>query len=83
MIARLLTRRTAGPLLVALMTFELFGGRLGGQSHDTAPIDAVLRQAVERGDIPGVVAMATDRHSTIYSGAFGKAEGASARPMTR
>lgn len=34
-------------------------------------VDAVLRTAVESGDVPGVVAMATTRNSTIYSGAFG------------
>ncbi|MGE3295636.1 MAG: serine hydrolase domain-containing protein, partial [Geminicoccaceae bacterium] len=34
-------------------------------------IDQVLRQAVERGDVPGVVAGVTDRDGTIYEGAFG------------
>jgi methyl acetate hydrolase len=35
-------------------------------------IDAALRRAADAGDVPGVVAMATDRNSTIYEGAFGK-----------
>ena len=34
--------------------------------------DALLQQAVANGDVPGVVAMATDRDGTIYQGAFGK-----------
>jgi CubicO group peptidase (beta-lactamase class C family) len=34
--------------------------------------DALLRKAVEAGDIPGVVAMATDRERTLYEGAFGR-----------
>jgi CubicO group peptidase (beta-lactamase class C family) len=38
-----------------------------------ATIDAVLRQAVERGDVPGVVAAATSRSAVVYTGAFGKA----------
>lgn len=44
-------------------------------------IDAALRAAVERRDVPGVVAMATDRRGVIYSGAFGTASGAAHRPM--
>ncbi len=35
------------------------------------PIDALLQAAVERGDVPGVVAMATDGERTIYQGAAG------------
>src|SRR5262245_40627848 len=34
--------------------------------------DAMLRQAADAGDVPGVVAMATDRNGVIYEGAFGK-----------
>jgi methyl acetate hydrolase len=48
----------------------------------TAAIDAALNAAVERRDVPGVVAMATDRRGVIYSGAFGSASGATNRPMT-
>ena len=46
------------------------------QSGDAAArktkIDAMLRTAADAGDVPGVVAMATDRNGTIYEGAFGK-----------
>ena len=35
-------------------------------------IDRVLETAVERGDVPGVVAMAADRGGVIYEGAFGR-----------
>lgn len=35
-------------------------------------IDAILKSAVEAGDVPGVVAMATTREGTIYEGAFGE-----------
>ncbi len=33
--------------------------------------DAVLRMATESGDVPGVVAVATDRNGPIYEGGFG------------
>jgi len=33
--------------------------------------DALLKTAVESGDVPGVVATATDRNGTIYEGGFG------------
>lgn len=33
--------------------------------------DAVLQAATDAGDVPGVVAMVTDRKDTIYQGAFG------------
>jgi methyl acetate hydrolase len=38
----------------------------------TAGIDRVLRAAAERGDVPGVVAMAADRGGVVYEGAFGR-----------
>jgi methyl acetate hydrolase len=34
--------------------------------------DAVLHGAVGNGDVPGVVAAATDRAGTIYEGGFGE-----------
>jgi len=45
------------------------------QSVDPArenKIDALLQRAVEAGDVPGVIAMATDRNGVIYEGAYGK-----------
>lgn len=35
-------------------------------------IDAVLRGAVERGEVPGVAAVAGNRGGTLYEGAFGR-----------
>jgi CubicO group peptidase (beta-lactamase class C family) len=45
-------------------------------------IDAALKRATDAGDVPGVVAMATDRSSTIYEGAFGKRVLGQPAPMT-
>lgn len=43
--------------------------------------DSALKAAVERREVPGIVAMATDRRGVIYSGAFGTANGGANRPM--
>jgi CubicO group peptidase (beta-lactamase class C family) len=48
----------------------------------TARIDDALRTAIARGDVPGVVALVTDRNGVVYRGAFGVADVASQRPMT-
>ena len=37
-----------------------------------AQIDTVLRTAIDRGDVPGVVAMASTRDGIAYQGAFGR-----------
>jgi CubicO group peptidase (beta-lactamase class C family) len=47
-----------------------------------AAIDRVLAEAVARGDVPGVVAMVTDRRGIVYEGAFGMADVQTGRPMT-
>ena len=46
-----------------------------------AAIDDALRTAVERGDVPGVVALVTDRNGVVYRGAFGVTDVDSKRPM--
>jgi CubicO group peptidase (beta-lactamase class C family) len=52
------------------------------QASRKSRIDAALHRAVEAGDVPGVVAMATDRQSVIYEGAFGKRVLGQLEPMT-
>ena len=46
-------------------------------------IDAVLNQAVESGDIPGVVAMVTTDSGLVYEGAFGTRKLNSGSAMTK
>ncbi|HEY1794640.1 MAG TPA: serine hydrolase domain-containing protein [Stellaceae bacterium] len=48
----------------------------------TTQIDEVLSGAVERGEIPGVVAMAVDEGGLIYEGAFGQRALPGGAPMT-
>jgi methyl acetate hydrolase len=38
----------------------------------SALLDPLLRSAAANGDVPGVVAMVTDRNDTLYEGAFGR-----------
>ena len=45
-------------------------------------IDTLLRQAVEAGEVPGVVAMVTDCEGPIYEGAFGERMLGQGTPMT-
>jgi methyl acetate hydrolase len=55
------------------------------QSREAArksKIDALLRRAIDAGDVPGVIAMATDRNSVIYEGAYGKRILGQPAPMT-
>src|SRR3954464_14930879 len=52
------------------------------QSPGAASLDAGLRAAIERKDVPGVVALVTNRDRVLYQGAFGVADVATGRPLT-
>jgi CubicO group peptidase (beta-lactamase class C family) len=45
-------------------------------------VDEVLRAAIDRGDVPGVVAMAATRESVVYQAAFGRRALPDGPPMT-
>src|SRR5262245_37532378 len=45
-------------------------------------VAALLKNATDSGDVPGVVAMATNRDGTLYEGAFGKRILGQDAPMT-
>lgn len=45
-------------------------------------VDALLRKAADSGEVPGVVAMATNRDGPIYEGAFGKRVQGQSQSMT-
>jgi len=66
------------------MAFALVSGIAPAQDRTRAgaPIDQKLREAVDRKDVPGVVALVTDRKGVIYQGAFGVADVATGRPLT-
>jgi CubicO group peptidase (beta-lactamase class C family) len=66
------------------ITFTLASGVAQAQkaARSTALIDKPLREAVERKDVPGVVALVTDRKGVVYQGAFGVADVATGRALT-
>ena len=43
-------------------------------AQDGAAIDTVLRAAIERKDVPGVVALVVNRDRVLYQGGFGVAD---------
>ena len=45
-------------------------------------LDSMLSAAVDRGDVPGVVAAATTEHDILYEGAFGRRALDTPQPMT-
>ncbi len=59
----------------------LAGTASAQQSPAAAALDTSLRAAVERKDVPGVVALVTDRDRVLYQGAFGVADVATGRPL--
>jgi CubicO group peptidase (beta-lactamase class C family) len=70
----------------ALLAGATMAKRGFGQADDRAALeknlDTVLQDAVDRGDVPGVIGAVTDRNGTIYEGAFGERRLGSGVPMT-
>jgi CubicO group peptidase (beta-lactamase class C family) len=59
----------------------LSGTASAQNSANSAALDTSLRAAIEHTDVPGVVALVTDRDRVLYQGAFGVTDVASARPL--
>jgi len=71
-----------GNVFVAGVVVAALAGTASAQNATgTAAIDASLRSAVERQDVPGVVALITDHKGIIYQGAFGVADVSTGRPL--
>jgi methyl acetate hydrolase len=77
-------RHAIAALAIMPITFTLASGVAQAQNaaRSTALIDKPLREAVERKDVPGVVALVTDRKGVVYQGAFGVADVAIGRALT-
>src|SRR6476661_2702013 len=77
-------RRMMVALVILPMTFVLPNSV--AQAQDRARAGALiaqkLREAVERKQVPGVVALVTDRKGVVYQGAFGVADVATGRPLS-
>jgi methyl acetate hydrolase len=79
----LMNRRTAGIAVTLGLTIAAFAHPAWAQnSQGVASLDTELRAAVERKDVPGVVALVTNRDRVIYQGAFGVADVSNGRPLT-
>jgi len=74
-----LTVTVFGAMAVALVSLD---DALAQGSPASTAIDASLRAAVERKEVPGVVALIADRGHVLYQGAFGMADTATGRPLT-
>src|SRR5689334_24494206 len=75
--------KTAEIAAIVGVAATAFAGSAGAQNSPAhAALDASLRGAVERKDVPGVVALVTDRERVLYQGAFGVADVATGRPLT-
>jgi len=68
-----MTRASASIFSIAICIIAVFATAANAQPS-IAPIDDALRSAIARGDVPGVVALVTDRRGVLYRGAFGVAD---------
>src|SRR5262245_24252829 len=77
-------QRIMAALVVLPMTITIANNAAQAQDRTRAGalIDQKLREAVERQQVPGVVALVTDRKGVVYQGAFGVADVATGRPLT-
>ena len=77
-----MNRKIAGRIFAAgFVIVALAPGAHAQNSPGIAALDASLRGAVERKDVPGVVALVTDRKGVVYQGAFGVADVSTGRPL--
>src|SRR5262249_53609080 len=70
---------------IAVGMCVVLGASVGAVRAQNSPagagIDAALRGAVERKDVPGVVALITDRKRVLYQGAFGVTDVSTGRAL--
>ena len=78
-----MNRKTAELVFTTGLVVAAFTGTASAQnSPASAALDASMRGAVERKDVPGVVTLVTDRDRVLYQSAFGVADVATGRPLT-
>src|ERR1700760_3468406 len=74
--------RTAEIISMIGVTMTALMGTVAAQtSPASTALDASLKGAVDRKDVPGVVALVTDKKGVIYEGAFGVADVATGRAL--
>src|SRR3954471_23939905 len=75
-----MNRSIAASILV-LSIFFVAVSAVAQNAPGSSAIDASLRAAVERKDVPGVVALVANRDGVLYQGAFGVADVSTGRPL--
>src|SRR5579872_7174263 len=75
--------RTTKIACITGVAIAMLTGTARAQNSTNTALDASLRGAVERKDVPGVVALVTNRERVLYQGTFGVADVASSRPLTQ
>jgi CubicO group peptidase (beta-lactamase class C family) len=70
-------------MTVGVAVAALTGSASAQNSPASTALDASLRGAIERKEVPGIVALITDRKGVLYENAFGVADVATKRPLTR
>src|SRR5438128_7004230 len=68
--------------IVVSMGIVLAASAGAARAQKGTGIDAILRDAIARKDVPGVVALVTDRERVLYQGAFGVADVSTGRALT-
>ncbi|MEO8322379.1 MAG: serine hydrolase domain-containing protein, partial [Bradyrhizobium sp.] len=68
-------------MVIGVGVSALAGTASAQQSPGATALDTSLRAAVERKDVPGVVALVTNREGVLYQSAFGVADVATGRPL--
>jgi len=78
-----MSRKVVGIVVSIGIVLAVSAGTARAQnSPGGTAIDAALRGGVERKDVPGVVALLTDRKRVLYQGAFGVADVATGRAVS-
>ena len=78
-----MNRKAAGIVFtIGVVVAALIDAASAQNSTASSALDASLRGAVERKEVPGVVALITNRQRVLYQGAFGVADVATGRPLT-
>ncbi len=78
-----MNRKAAGIFFMIGVGMTALAGTTSAQhSPASTALDTSLRGAVESKDVPGVVALITDRERVLYQSAFGVADVANGRPLT-
>ena len=77
-----MNRKAAGIVFMIGVGITALAGTASAQnSPASVALDTSLRGAVESKDVPGVVALITDRERVLYQSAFGVADVATGRPL--